>query len=127
MSESEQEITTDQIFELAQDLMKSDKLSLIDAMIVAERRLKPKAFDAPPEYFEVKIFVKARVAMWILSEFGGHAEHSLEKRLGAYLSKLLSRNRVGVIAHSRKSLTVSDNGAVSITRQEMHKLEAGNT
>lgn len=106
----------EKILELAQEIKAETGVSLTDAMIRAEAKLAPK--DELPEYFEVRIRVKPRVARWILSEFGGHPEHSIEERLGAYVSSHMGRARTMAIQYSREAPEISDQGAVSMRRDQ---------
>jgi len=116
-----------QILELAQEIVIDEGLSLVDAMIMAEEKLMPRHKDAPPEGFAVYVKVKPRVARWIVQEFGGHAELSIEDRLGAYLATVLNRMRIKAIRLGEASPSVGNDGAVSVRRAAMAKIEGDNS
>ncbi len=106
--------TDDQILELAQEIKSKEGGSLTDAMLKAEERLAPK--PSIPEDFTVTIPVKPRVARWIVEEFGGHAHHSLETRLGAYLTTVLNRARIDTIRIAEEAPDIQEGQAVTMTR-----------
>lgn len=109
-------LSDDIILTRAQAIKAERGLSLTDAMIAAEDELRP----APviPESFTVTIPVKARVARWIAEEFGGHPSFSVEERLGAYLTTVLSRSRVSAMRYAEDGADVQEGKAVTLTRAQ---------
>lgn len=110
------EFNDEDILKLAQEIKAKRGISLTDAMIAAEDELKP--VPSIPESFTPTIKVKARVARWILSEFGGHAEFTIEERLGAYLSGVLSRTRVAAMRFAEEGEDVTEGQAVTLRRDQ---------
>ena len=112
--------TDEEILELAQTIKaEREGLSLTDAMLIAEDELQPVA-EIPAD-FTVTIPVKKRVAGWILREFGGHPQLSVEERLGAYLATVLSRSRVQAIRASEDGQDVTEGKAVTLTRSQFQR------
>jgi hypothetical protein len=110
------DITDEQILERAHAIKSERGISLTDAMIAAEDELTPEA--AIPTAFTVTIPVKARVAKWIGDEFGGHASFTIEERLGAYLTTVLSRSRVTALRYAEEGEDVTEGKAVTLRRDQ---------
>lgn len=110
------DITDEQILERAHAIKSERGISLTDAMIAAEDELTPEA--AIPTAFTVTIPVKARVAKWIGDEFGGHASFTIEERLGAYLTTVLSRSRVMAMRYAEEGEDVTEGKAVTLRRDQ---------
>ena len=108
--------TDEEVLELAQKIKADRGLSLTDAMIAAEDELSPA--PSIPESFTVTIPVKGRVAKWIMEEFGGHATHSVEDRLAAYLTTVLSRSRVQAMRYAEEGEDVQEGKAVTLRRDQ---------
>ena len=108
--------TDDQILTRAQEIKADRGLSLTDAMIAAEDDLMPEPII--PTHFAVTVQVKARVASWILSEFGGHEKLTVEERLAAYLAIVLSRSRVQAMRYADGGQDAREGKAVTMTRDE---------
>lgn len=113
------EFTDDQLLELAQKIKAERGISLTDAMIAAEDELTPA--PSIPTSFTVTIPVKGRVGKWIAEEFGGHTTHSIEERLGAFLSIILSRSRVSAMRAAEEGEEVQDGKAVTLRRAQFAK------
>jgi len=123
MPEKQPEITDDMILELAQKIKSEENIPLTDAMIAAEVRLQP----APEikDTFEVPIKVKPRVAAWIIKEFGGHPDYTIEERLGAFLGQVLGRSRVQAMRFSEDAPDIKSDGAVSMMRHKFQEKTGG--
>lgn len=110
------DITDEQILERAMAIKSERGISLTDAMIAAEDELTPEA--AIPKDFTVTVPVKARVAKWILDEFGDHPTYSVEERLAAYLTTVLSRSRVMAMRYAEEGEDVTEGKAVTLRRDQ---------
>jgi hypothetical protein len=111
------DFTEEQLLSRAKELQaERPGLSLTDAMIAAEDELQPE--PTIPTSFTVTIPVKARVAKWILDEFGGHAKFPIEERLGAFLTTILSRTRVQAMRYAEEGEDVQEGKAVTLRREK---------
>ena len=108
--------TDDDVLKLAKEIKEKRGISLTAAMVEAEGRLQPD-----PEVqvnFTITINVKPRVAGWIMSEFGGHPEFSVEERLGAYIETVLPRARIKAIRDAEEGEDVREGRAVTLRRDQ---------
>lgn len=109
-----QENNDELVLKRAQEIVKERGIPLIEAMMVAESELI--APSEIPASFTVEIFVKPRVARWILAQFQATADHPLEKRLGAYLTVVLARTRATAMRDMRDIPEIGEGRAVTLTR-----------
>lgn len=108
----------------AKEIQAESGVGLVDAMIEAEAELTPQPATGIPDSFTVTIPLKPRVARWVMHVFGGHAELTIEDRLGAYLAQTLNRVRIKEIRDNEPPPEVDKGtGAVSLRREQMAKLE----
>jgi len=104
----------EKILERAREIASEQRKPLIEAMLIAESELIAPA-DIPKS-FTVEIFVKPRVARWILAQFPANKNHSLEERLAAYIGTVLSRTRVTALRDMREDPTIGEGGAVTLRK-----------
>lgn len=109
----------EEILSQARAIQEATGKSLIDAMILAEEKLTPKA-EVPSE-FTVTIPVKARVARWIVEEFAATPTHSTEERLAAYLITVLNRARMTSIRMAEEAPDIGEGGAVTLRRADFQR------
>lgn len=113
------ETTDDKILERAQELVKSEGISLVEGMLMAEAEIMAPA-DLPTS-FTVKINVKPRVARWVMLQFQATPDHSLEDRLAAYIGSILPRTRVTAMRDLREDPTIGEGQAVTLRRSAFQK------
>ena len=109
----------EKILERAQEIVSEQGKSLIEAMLIAESELIAPS-DIPAS-FTVEIFVKPRVARWIMAQFQENQHHTLEVRLAAYLGTTLSRTRVTAMRDMREDPTIGEGGAVTLRKTAFQK------
>lgn len=109
-------VDDEKILDLARKLRAKHNIPLVDAMLQAEEQLMPKA--ELPEHFDIRLKVKPRVASWIIAEFGGHPKFSIEERLSAFLTKVLTRERALALQYSRPVGDIGKGKAVSMRREQ---------
>lgn len=103
-----------EILALAQEIAAKEGIGIVDAMLKAEVRLAPK--PTAPEAFTVELRLKPKIARWIVREFEAKGEYSLEQRLAAYLTLVLSRARVQAIRNAEIPPDISEGEAVTMRR-----------
>lgn len=109
----------EQILARAKEIQAERGGGLMDAMLIAEAELMPKA--TVPEAFTVTIPVKPRIARWILEEFTPLPTHTTEERLGAYLATHLSRARVSAMRFAEEAPEIGEGKAVTLRREQFQK------
>lgn len=113
------ENTDEKILERAQEIVKSEKVTLVEGMLMAEAELMAPA-DLPTS-FTVKINVKPRVARWIMLQFQATQDHTLEERLAGYIGSILPRTRVTAMRDLREDPTIGEGQAVTLRRSAFQK------
>ena len=117
----------DKLLALARKIVKRDGIGLVDAMIEAEERLKPKATIQTE--FVVTLRLKPRIASWVLRDFSGHPKFSIEERLAAVCVRFLNSESVLAIragsSPARLKSGGGDNNAVTMLRGELAAQEPG--
>jgi len=106
----------EKILSRAREIQEKHGGSLTDAMVRAEDELRPR-----PEIqteFDIHLTVKPRVGAWIAKTFPPAGPHSTEDRLAAFLSMILSREKVRAIRNADEAPEIGAGGAVSMTRQQ---------
>lgn len=122
MSENTEEkkpISDDEIVARAHEIKAEQGCTLVDAMILAEEELTPKA--AVPSEFTVTIEVKPRVAKWIASEFAPRDGFSTEDRLAAFLAVVLNRSRVTAMREAKDAPEIQEGRAVTMSRRQFQQ------
>ena len=98
----------DELISEAQKIASAKGISLADAMLEAEARLKP-----PPtqeDSITVTITMKPKVVAFYRKTFEGHDELSVEERMGVWLGTLLTRERGRLLPTMRATADLMDGG-----------------
>jgi len=103
----------------AQEIKAERGVTLVEAMFLADQELTPAAPMITD--FTVTITVKPRVASWIMREFRATATHSVEDRLGAYLTIVLNRARISAMRVQAEPPEIGKGEAVSMTRDQFQR------
>lgn len=115
------EITQEMLIDRAKEISAKKGVSLSEAMERAEVELLPK-----PERqtkFVVELELKPRLASWVVETFQATATHTMEQRLAAYISTILSRDRVRVRRFTEPTAEVVEGQAVTVRRDQIGRFQ----
>lgn len=111
----EEQVTDDEILELAQRLKAERGMSLVEAMDLASAKLANHGGEIDCT-FRIELQLKPRVAKFIRDSFSGHPTMTVEERLAAFLAIQINRLRGEALARTRAEGDITEGEATTLRR-----------
>lgn len=111
----DQDITDEQILELAQEIKAERGIPLVEAMDIASSKLRNGGAEIDCT-FTLELELKPRVAKFFRENFAGHPTMTVEERLASFVTMHLNRLRGEALARSRAEGDIQEGKANTLRR-----------